>query len=61
MPGLDLVIDGKVDACDGTVPNIMVALTVANETAPVLAQDVPDFLFVLRHYADIPTVFQTES
>ena len=57
MAGFDLVIDRKVDSRDRAIPNIMVALAVADEGAPMLAQDIPDFLFVFRHYADIPTVF----
>ena len=61
MPGFDLVIDRKVYAGDWAVPNIMVTFPMADKAAAIFAQNVSDLLFILRHYADIPTLFSNRK
>ena len=48
----DLCINGKVRVRDRAVPDIVIALSAPDESAPVLLQDISDFLFVFSHYAE---------
>ena len=51
--GFDFGIDREVRAGDGAVPDIVIALAAADETAAVFPQNLPDLLLILCHYAEI--------
>ena len=51
--GFDFGIDREVHAGDGAVPDIVIALAAADETAAMLPQNLTDFLLIFGHYAEI--------
>ena len=51
--GFDFGIDREVRAGDGAVPDIVIALASADELTAVFPQNLPDFLFIFGHYAEI--------
>jgi hypothetical protein len=49
VPGLYLSVNRYLDIDGGFEPYVMIAPAVMVKNKPVLSQDFPDFLFILRH------------
>ena len=49
MTGFDLSVHRHIDACNGTMPYIVIALAATQQVAAVRLQNVADLLLVFSH------------